>query len=227
MGRGKSDHQLELTDDLRPEREREHAEEPGPDDAPQSRPRRQDEEEQGREPLQGSRERPHEAAQARSHEVRGPDTHGAQQRDVAGVEGSRQRDRHERDEQGRGHGVLLVGPGRAPDEDEHVEGAVDEPGRLPRQGRPRREERQGPRPVDVGHVRRRRVERVASAEPEPHTTPVGARVGTHEVAARHDPDGDGGPADHEDHDGRDPHRVPQAAHVLAHSEHPTAARHWP
>ena len=49
--------------------------------------------------------------------------------------------------------------------------APDEPGDVPRQQRPRREQRQHPRRVDVRQERAGRVVRVAAAEPDPDRRP--------------------------------------------------------
>ena len=61
--------------------------------------------------------------------------------------------------------------------------APDEPGDVPRQQRPRREQRQHPRGVDVGQERPGRVVRVAAVEPDPDAGPVGAGVGAGRLAA--------------------------------------------
>ncbi len=60
--------------------------------------------------------------------------------------------------------------------------APDEPGDVPRQQRPRREQRQHPRGVDVGQERPRGVVRVAAVEPDPNAGPVGPGVGAGRLA---------------------------------------------
>ena len=64
-----------------------------------------------------------------------------------------------------------------------VAAAPDEPGDVPRQDRPRREERQHPRRVDVGQERAGRVVRVAAVEPDPDAGPVRPRIGAGRLAA--------------------------------------------
>ena len=64
-----------------------------------------------------------------------------------------------------------------------VAAAPDEPGDVPRQERPRREQRQHPRRVDVRQERAGRVVRVAAVEPDPDARPVRPRVGAGRLAA--------------------------------------------
>ena len=65
----------------------------------------------------------------------------------------------------------------APSQADDSSPAPDEPGHVPGEDGPRHEERQHPRRVDVGHERAGRMVRVAAAQPQPTSRPVGASVG--------------------------------------------------
>ena len=71
-----------------------------------------------------------------------------------------------------------------------------DPRHVPRQQRPRREERQHPRGVDVGEERAGRVVRIAAVEPDPDAGPVRASVRTGRLAT----------ADHARREEREGHR---------------------
>ena len=64
-----------------------------------------------------------------------------------------------------------------------VAAAPHDPGDVPRQERPRREQRQHPRRVDVRQERAGRVVRVAAVEPDPDARPVRPGVGAGRLAA--------------------------------------------
>ena len=108
-------------------------------------------------------------------------------------------DREDQQEErhGRREGPPAVGPVEAPQEQHDRAAPPDDPGHVPRQYGPGREEREHPRGVDVGQERPRGVVRVAAVEPDPDGRPVRPGVGAGRVAAGHDRCGHE-PADRDD-----------------------------
>ena len=86
----------------------------------------------------------------------------------------------------------------------------DEPGDVPRQQRPRREQRQHPRRVDVGQERAGRVVRVAAVEPDPDARPVRPGVRPAGLAAGDQPGQDEREGQAEQQDRGDPSRITDA-----------------
>ena len=77
----------------------------------------------------------------------------------------------------------LVRPVDGPEQQQDRRAAPHDPGHVPRQERPRREQRQHPRGVDVRQERAGRVIRVAAVEPDPDAGPVRPGVGAGRLAA--------------------------------------------
>ena len=137
--------------------------------------------------------------------------HGEQrepERDVARVDVGRDREREGGGHKRRRERPLSVRPADRPEQGEHHRAPPDEPGHVPRQQCPGREQRQKPGCVDVRQERTDRVIRVAPVEPDPDARPVGARIDARSLAPRDEP-GREEAADHGDQEGsRAPRRGP-------------------
>ena len=105
---------------------------------------------------------------------------------------------------------LPVRPVDRPEKQQDRRATPDEPGDVPRQHRPRGEQRQHPRRVDVGQERPSRVVGVAAVEPDAHAGPVRSSVGAARLAARQHAGDREGEEQAQEEDRRDPPRVAQA-----------------
>ena len=130
----------------------------------------------GRDPLHPGRQRPEQPAYAGTGELGGPQHQCQLQVDVAGVEVGPEREPEQRDRDRGGQRALAVGPVDGPQQQQDRADAPGEPGHVPGQGRPGREQREHPRGVDVRQERAGRMVRIAAVEPDPDARPVGARV---------------------------------------------------
>ena len=81
-----------------------------------------------------------------------------------------------------GERPMRVCPADRPQQQEDRAAPPGEPGDLPRQQRPGREQRQHPRRVDVGQERARRVVGVAALEPDADARPVRLGIGARRLA---------------------------------------------
>ena len=93
--------------------------------------------------------------------------------------------------------------------------APDVPGDVPRQQRPRREQRQHPRGVDVGQERAGRAVRVAAAEPDPDGRPVRPGIGAGRLAAGDEPGREAAERDDQQRHREDPAPVVEPADLVA------------
>ena len=91
--------------------------------------------------------------------------------------------------------------------------APHDPRDVPRQQRPRREQRQHPRGVDVGQERPGRVVRIAAVEPDPHAGPIGPGVGAGRLAATDHPGRQQREDQAEEEDRDDPAMVVEPRHL--------------
>ena len=160
-------------------------------------------------PFHPGRERPQQAAQPRTGELRRPEHQRQLQVDVAGVEVGAEREGEHRHDDRRRQRPLPVGPVDRPEQEQDRPDPPHEPGDVPRQQRPGREERQHPRRIDVRQERPGRVVRVAAVEPDPDARPVRPRVRAARVAPRDEPRQDHREDQAEQDDGGDPARVAQ------------------
>ena len=163
-----------------------------------------------RDPLHPRRQGPQQPAQPRTGELRRPQHQRELQVDVAGVEIGPERERKQGEDHGGRQRPLAVRPVDGPEQQQDRAAAPDEPGDVPRQGRPRREQREHPRGVDVGQERAGRVVGVAAVEPDADRRPVRPRIGPAGLAPCEETGREHGERQAEQEDRGDPSRVVEA-----------------
>ena len=151
----------------------------------------------------------------RAAELGAPQEQRQRQVDVARVEVRPEREA-EQDHEDRGlERPLAVRPVDRPEQDEDRPAAPDVPGDVPRHQRPRREQRQHPRGVDVGQERAGRAVRVAAAEPDPDRRPVRPGVGAGRLAAGDQPGRQAAERDDQQRHREEPAPVVEPADLVA------------
>ena len=134
---------------------------------------------------------------------------------LPGVEVGRDRERQHEDGHGRRQRTAAIRPMDRPEQAEDRPTSPHEPGHVPGQQSPRREEREHPRGVDVGQERAGRGVRVAAVEPDPDAGPVGPGIGPGQLAPGDETGtGDTGHGD-QDRDGQDPARFVEPRDLAA------------
>ena len=106
-------------------------------------------------------------------------------------------------------GPSLIGPMDGPQQQQDGRPTPDEPGHIPGQKRPRREQGEHPGRVDIGQEWPGRVVGIATAEPQANSRPIGSRVGAGRLAAGDQPGGEDSPDQDQDRHRCDPPRVVQ------------------
>ena len=206
---------VDLHERLRPGGKGKHHRERAHREAPGARPRREEHEQHGGEPLHARGERPQGPAHPRPAELRDPHRERQQQRDVAGVERRGQREQQHDDRDRRREWPPTVGPLGRPQEQQHVRATPDHPRHVPGKHGPGQEERQHPRRIHVGQEHAARVVRIPAPQPDADPCPVRARVGPGRLSAGHQERDQQPAGDAEQEDGQQAPAIAQAGQLPA------------